>query len=271
MRPYQHGESSSRHYFSHHKEIVLFFSVTQLLSGAKSGSTLRQNRDDSTLSSSSFYLPAQPLRIEALSCYRGYLPLFRNLSFSVNLGCAIQISGPNGCGKTTLLRTICGLRPPESGKIFWGDTNISMLNDDFKASMAYLGHLPGLKSELNATENLFYSAQLGLYSSNDLRQEISQSLKHFGLDRREHLPCGELSAGQKQRVALVRLILSKAPLWILDEPATSLDTQGIDLLTETMNQHMANGGMILYVSHQKFDLKPQQIQQIDLQDFNDSV
>lgn len=192
------------------------------------------------------------LEISNLACTRGDHLLFSGLSFSLSAGQLLQVQGANGSGKTSLLRTLCGFMMPTSGEILWRGQNIRELGEDYYAEMIYLGHLNAIKDELNALENLRISAGLAGCEVDD--KQFIVALRHMGLRGRETLPVKVLSQGQRRRVALARLLISKAKLWILDEPLTALDVGAIGLMQELIAGHLANNGMVIYTTHQPLDV-----------------
>lgn len=192
------------------------------------------------------------LEISNLTCARGDHMLFSGLSFSLSAGELLQIEGANGSGKTSLLRTLCGFMMPAQGEIFWRGQNIRDLDEEYYAEMIYLGHLNAIKDELNALENLRISAGLAGYAVDD--KQIIAALRRMGLRGRETLPVKVLSQGQRRRVALARLLLGHAPLWILDEPLTALDVGAVGLMQELIGEHLAGGGMVIYTTHQPLDV-----------------
>lgn len=192
------------------------------------------------------------LEICNLACSRGDHLLFSDLNFSVSSGELLQVQGANGCGKTSLLRTLCGFMVPVSGEIRWHGQNICELRDKFYAEMIYLGHLNAIKDELNALENLHISSALAGCKVDDI--QVIAALHRMGLRGRETLPVKVLSQGQRRRVALARLLLSDASLWILDEPLTALDVSAVGLMQELIGEHLANKGMVIYTTHQPLEV-----------------
>ena len=202
------------------------------------------------------------LEIIDLELWRGERRLFTGLSFSVPPGSALHLQGPNGSGKTSLLRTVCGLTRPERGTIRWRGKSIEAATDEFHTEMTYVGHSDGLKDELNAAENLRYSLGFHRRLSDSDTQE---ALAGFGLDSRTSmLPACSLSAGQRRRVALVRAFVSGAALWMLDEPFTNLDTDGRDHVYERLTKHLSNGGSAIVTAHQSADLDGLPLQRLGL-------
>jgi len=170
------------------------------------------------------------------------------VSFTVRQGEFLKVTGPNGVGKTTLLRVICGLLPAESGELLWRGRSIRGRRDEFNFELGHLGHLNSLKGDLTARENLKYLA--GLRTSLT-PASIDETLDRVGILSRGDLPARSLSAGQKRRLALARLLLADAALWILDEPVTNLDTAGIQLVEDLIVQHVEQGGMVIAAAHQR--------------------
>ncbi len=192
------------------------------------------------------------LQVIALSCERGGRPLFAPQSFTLSAGQAMQIEGDNGVGKTSLLRMVCGLAPAASGEVRWGGEAITEHRSTFLRDLLYLGHSLGLKDELSALENLHTASVLaGQWVSRD---QALQALQTQGLASRANLPLRVLSQGQKRRVALARLQLSKARLWVLDEPFVALDSAAMQALQQVLQTHVQQGGMLLFTSHQSVNL-----------------
>ncbi|SJL82402.1 Cytochrome c biogenesis ATP-binding export protein CcmA [Vibrio palustris] len=202
------------------------------------------------------------LTVQNLTVYRSDKRLFETLSFELKSGDILQITGRNGAGKTTLLRTVAGLNTAESGHVLWQGEPLSQCRDIYYRDMIFLGHVIGLKRELSAIENLiFYQTMQG--NAQDV-ESLYAALAKVGLAGREDLPIGQLSAGQQRRVSLARLWLSQQALWILDEPFTSIDKQGIRVLEALFEQHAQQGGMILLTSHQDTTLAHSQLKRIEL-------
>ena len=192
------------------------------------------------------------LEICNLACTRGDHQLFSDLSFSLSAGELMQVQGENGKGKTSLLRTLCGFITPAAGEIRWRGQDIRELDEEYYAEMVYLGHHNAIKDELNALENLRISAGLAGCEVDD-KQAIA-ALRHMGLRGRETLPVKVLSQGQRRRVALARLLVGNAPLWILDEPLTALDVGAVGLMQELIGEHLAKDGMVIFTTHQPLEV-----------------
>jgi heme exporter protein A len=181
-----------------------------------------------------------------LTCQRGERILFTDLSFTLAPGELLQIAGPNGSGKTSLLKLLCGLSPPLAGAIRWQGE--SARGEDFRRNLLYLGHQNAVKEELTALENLHIASA---FAGEPLSAtQALTALAHIGLAGREHLPAKVLSQGQKRRVTLARLLVSHAPLWILDEPLTALDGLAVELIQSRLAQHVTQGGMVVLTTHQ---------------------
>src|SRR6185503_12513418 len=181
------------------------------------------------------------LEVSKLGCVRGDRRLFSDLDFSLPSGTFVQLTGPNGSGKTSLLRILCGLLEPAEGSISWQGANIRSLGEDYVAAVTYLGHRPGVKDELSALENLRISNALnGVEVS---QEDALDALQRMGLAGRERLPARFLSEGQRRRVALARLLVCKTRLWLLDEVMTSLDKGAVALVRSLIENHLNRGGI----------------------------
>jgi heme exporter protein A len=197
-----------------------------------------------------------------LSCARGERRLFSGLNFSLPAGGFLQAFGPNGSGKTSLLRIICGLTAPAAGEVRWQGTNIRRLGEDYFAQIAYVGHQNGVKDELDAVENIRISC--GVAGNALSKPEAHAVLERVGLSKQKHLPARLLSAGQRRRLGLSRLLASRASLWILDEPLASLDDDGATLARNLISEHLSNGRMAIIATHQEMGLSAGQMQRIEL-------
>ena len=192
------------------------------------------------------------LQVVNVSCERGSRALFSPVSFQLQASQAMHLQGDNGAGKTSLLRGLCGLSPLSQGQVLWDGQPVQQTREVFFRDVFYLGHALGLKDELSALENLQTTAALaGQWLSS---QEAEQALGAQGLGSRIHLPLRVLSQGQKRRVALARLQVSQARLWLLDEPMVALDSAAQHALTALLQTHIQQGGMLLFTSHQSLDV-----------------
>jgi heme exporter protein A len=201
------------------------------------------------------------LEVINLECVRGERRLFKGLNFTADPGTLIELRGANGSGKTSLLRIICGLATPAAGEIRWQGKNIRALGEEYSGLVAYLGHQNGVKNELTAIENVKLAS--GLVGHARSRAQCEQILSRVGL-RQQNLPALLLSAGQRRRVALARLLSVNATLWILDEVLTSLDAAAIRMTREVIREHLENGGMAIVATHQELDLSVERVQRIEL-------
>ena len=203
------------------------------------------------------------LAITQLECVRGERRLFANLDFEVAPHTLLEVRGPNGSGKTSLLRNLCGLLPPAAGSICWNGIDIGALGDEYRARIAYLGHLSGVKDELTARENLRLSALAAALPAGD--RDIDAALHQLGAGHFRHLPCKALSQGQRRRVALARLCLSAArTLWILDEPFTALDAAALQLTQTLIESHLEAGGMVVLTTHQEVAIAASETRRVEL-------
>jgi len=187
------------------------------------------------------------LHVRDLHLWRGERHLLRGVSFALEQGELLQVVGPNGVGKTSLLRCVAGLLPVESGDIDWQGRPLARCRDDYHQALAYLAHVNALEADLTALENL----QFGVGVRRDVATvEFGQVLEQLQIAGCTDLPVRSLSAGQKRRVSIARILLTRAKLWILDEPITNLDVAGIALFERCMAGHLRDGGMILTAAHQ---------------------
>jgi heme exporter protein A len=190
------------------------------------------------------------LTAEKLACARGDRILFEGLSFQVSAGEALAVEGANGAGKTSLLRLIAGFLVPRAGRILLksasGETDDSEERGHF---IGWFGHQDGLKPQLTVIEQLIFFTRLYRGSA-----DAAAALEEVGLKRQKDFPCRFLSAGQKRRLALARLLTATRPLWLLDEPFAALDGEGQNLMAEVMARHCKAGGMVIAATHETLGL-----------------
>lgn len=188
-------------------------------------------------------------QLRGVSCERDGFPLFAPVTFEVRRGAIVQLEGPNGVGKTTLLRSLCGLSSHCSGELRWRGEPLR--RDRFALDTIYLSHATGLKLALSPRDNLRWWGGL---RGRDVAAGIDDALARVGLVGYEDLPCYQLSAGQQRRVALARLFLAPALLWVLDEPFTAIDRQGVAELERWLVEHASAGNAVLLTTHQPLQL-----------------
>ncbi|MBZ9665960.1 cytochrome c biogenesis heme-transporting ATPase CcmA [Pseudomonas sp. LMG 31766] len=206
--------------------------------------------------------PVPLLEAVALSCERDWRLLFEQLHFALQPGDMLQISGPNGSGKTSLLRLIAGLRQPTSGNILLQGQTLAEQRSELARNLLWIGHAAGIKGLLTAEENLAWLCALHRPAS---REAIWQALEAVGLRGFEDVPCHTLSAGQQRRVALARLYLADTPpLWVLDEPFTALDKSGVAQLEAHLAGHCERGGVVVLTTHHSLQHKPATYRDLDL-------
>jgi heme exporter protein A len=189
---------------------------------------------------------AEGLRVEKVHVWRGDRHVLKGVSLNLAPRQLLHICGPNGSGKTTLLRVVCGLLPPEQGEVSWNGRAISGVRLEYQAVLAYASHEPALKGDLTALENLRFAVGLKRGVST---QELRDSLEQTGAAAVADLPARVLSAGQRRRVAMARVLAMKASLWLLDEPFTNLDAAGTELMSALLRAHIEAGGAALVVAH----------------------
>lgn len=200
------------------------------------------------------------LEVSGLHCIRDERDLFTDLNFELHSGQLLLVEGRNGCGKTTLLRILCGIRAQESGTVLWCGEAIEELGAIYHQQIAYVGHHDGVKRELTVIENIGLAQALG----NPSRLGIDEILQRIGLPGYDDIPAQALSAGQRRRLALSRLLATDSRLWILDEPFTSLDSRGIAIFSDLLADHTAHGGLVVMTSHHHVDLKSMDVRRLRL-------
>jgi heme exporter protein A len=194
---------------------------------------------------------------------RGERLLFSDASFALNPGGFIQLTGPNGSGKTSLLRIVCGLLTPERGQIRWQGAHIRSLGEEYSRVITYLGHRNAVKEELSSLENLRISS--GLAGCELTPTQAKQALARVGLAGRENLPARFLSEGQRRRSAVARLITCNTALWILDEVLASLDHAATALIESIIGEHLSQGGMAIVATHQELHIAAESFQRLELE------
>ena len=186
--------------------------------------------------------------------------LFEHLDIGLEAGQMLVVEGPNGCGKTSLLRILTGLRLADGGEVLWRGEPIDRLAGDYFEQVNYVGHHDGVKHELSCLENLRLARAMGVPSQLDLDDVLDRvNLYAYG-----ETEAGSLSAGQKRRLALARLIATDAMLWILDEPFTSLDKASMAMFSGMFEQHLQQRGVIVMTSHHDISLPTQALQRLQM-------
>jgi heme exporter protein A len=202
------------------------------------------------------------LEAKDLECIRGDRRLFHGLTLHLAPGELLHVHGRNGSGKSTLLRALCGLFTPTRGEVSWNGSPITSLREEFSREVLYLGHKAAIKDDLSALENLRIASTLDGHSLAE--EQAWQALEQMGLRGFEDLPSKHLSQGQKRRVALARLLVSRARLWILDEPFSALDSAAVEALQAVIGSHLAAGGMVILTTHQEVALTQGEVKQLRL-------
>jgi heme exporter protein A len=190
------------------------------------------------------------LSVDSVHVWRGDRHVLKGVSVTLGTRELLHVSGPNGTGKTTLLRVVCGLLRPEQGAVSWLGRSIASVRSEYQAALAYASHEPALKGDLTALENLRFAVGL---KRKVTAAQLREGLERTGVAACADLPARVLSAGQRRRVAMARVLAMNASLWLLDEPFTNLDTAGTDLVSGLLQDHVQQGGLALVVAHH--DLK----------------
>lgn len=191
------------------------------------------------------------LEFQNFTCERDDEPLFDPLSFRMVPGDIVQVAGPNGAGKTTFLRAVCGLFDDWRGTYIFDGESVRSPTYEMSCQTLYFGHHPGVKRSLTARENLIWTFGV---QGRKFPGSISAALEHVGLAGYEDVPCQQMSAGQARRVALARLFVTQAPIWVLDEPFTAIDKKGVAHLETLLAEHASNGGIAMLTTHQALNL-----------------
>ena len=202
------------------------------------------------------------LHIKSVTCIKQDRCLFADLNFSLNSGQIMQLAGPNGAGKTSLLRIIAGFSVPDEGAVLFQEQPISKYYEEYARELLFIGHKTGVNTQLSAVENVRHWLQINGYIN---QPDLYPILAQLGLVGLEDVPVRMLSAGQQRRVALVRLWLSEAKLWVLDEPFTALDKSGVAFLQQRFTEHLQSGGAILLTTHQDLTTHFSNLQTVTLE------
>lgn len=201
------------------------------------------------------------LTAKNLTCIKEERVLFDNLSFDIHAGDIVQVEGPNGVGKTSLLRILAGLSQPEEGQVLFEQEYILKNRELYNQQLLYIGHLAGVKGELTAQENLAFN--LALSGLN--KEDAEETLKQVNLLGFENTLASHLSAGQHRRIALAKLWNNTAKLWILDEPFTAIDKKGVIALEKMILSHAKNGGAVILTTHQDLHLPTDKYRKLTLE------
>jgi heme exporter protein A len=186
------------------------------------------------------------LAADQVHLWRGERHVLKGVSLAVAPGEMLHVSGANGAGKTTLLRVLCGLMHPEQGAVSWCGQSIRADPMAYQAELAYASHEPALKADLTALENLRFAVGLKRSIS---EAELRSCLDRLGVSDCAELPARVLSAGQRRRVSMARVVAMRASLWLLDEPFANLDARGSEVLLQLLDQHLSGGGLALVAAH----------------------
>ena len=199
------------------------------------------------------------LNVTNLACLRNEQELFSGLNVSLSPENVLFLEGENGSGKTSLLRILCGFRLADEGEITWGEQPVSAVPEYFE-NISYVGHKNGIKDELTVEENL--NLMRSMATASDI--ETESVLKQIGLFKRADVLSRHLSAGQKRKLALARLMMTNNSFWVLDEPFTALDKATVGFFEDLIKQHIRRGGMLILTSHHDIDLSGLSVHHLNL-------
>jgi len=211
------------------------------------------------------------LELKNITCERGNRQLFEKLEFALAVGHAIHIRGENGSGKSSLLKIIALLNHPQQGEIFWQGESVYKFPESYVDELLYLGHKGGINLQLTAVQNLNWYLAIQGKADSACNEQYSDVFKLLGLYGFEDIPARQLSAGQRRKILLARLILQEKKIWLLDEPLVSLDSQTIKTLEDLMNRHLEQGGLIIFSSHQDIKLAVDKLAELHLEQFHHTV
>ena len=201
------------------------------------------------------------LTAHEITCIRGERALFTGLNLTIDAGEILHIQGSNGSGKTSLLRILCGTTQPDNGTVLWQSQDIRTCRSTYYEHLAYIGHSNGIKLELSPAENLSCLAAIKGFA---VGSQIGEALTQSGLSLVRDVPCIHLSAGQRRRVAMAWLFITRASIWILDEPLTAIDQDGIDIARSRFSRHLDDGGLIVLTGHQHLQFEGRKINTLHL-------
>ena len=201
------------------------------------------------------------IEIKHLESIRQDNILFSDINFQLNEGELLQIDGVNGSGKSTMLRICAGLTQATEGQVFWNDQNINDCRYQYQQTMTYIGHTNGVKEALTAKENIKVIHAL---SGRDDKIDYNLVLGQIGLPDVDDILLSKMSAGQKRRIGLTRLIINSSKIWLLDEPFTSLDVNGKSIIEKLIVNHCQNGGMVIFATHQSMEIEGHEVRHIHL-------
>lgn len=205
--------------------------------------------------------PVVRLEVRTVTFMRNENTILKEVDFSLQSGDLFQIDGANGSGKSTLLRILAGLLPPTEGEIRWQENDRPLSSRQIRRDLTYLGHKNAIKDDLTPLENLEY---IMLMKNHDGSMSPLDALQTFNLQHKRHTPTGRLSAGQRRKIALGRLLVCSTRYWLLDEPFTALDQEGKGILESIIKQHVNGGGMVVFATHQAMEIEGADVQHVHL-------